>query len=242
MEKKMKRIWVITIWLLQVMPAHAGMFDSIMETLKTPEPSSSLSTDSMISGLKEALTVGTQNAIGSLSANNGYLNNKEIAIPMPSSISNISDVLKTAGQGDVVDNFVKSMNGAAESAAPQAQSIILDAISSMNFNDAQQVLNGGNTAATDYLKAKTYDKISNAFQPTISSSLDKVGGTANFKQMLGIFNSLPFMQAKPFDLNQYVTDEALSGLFVMMGQEETKIRTDPTARATDLLKKVFSGQ
>lgn len=242
MEKKMKRIWVIAIWLLQVMPAHAGMFDSIMETLKTPEPASSLSTDSMISGLKEALTVGAKNAIGSLSENNGYLNNKEIAIPMPSSISNISDVLKTAGQGDVVDNFVKSMNGAAETAAPQAQSILLDAISSMNFNDAQQILNGGNTAATDYLKDKTYDKISNAFQPTISSSLDKVGGTANFKQMLDIFNSLPFMQSKPFDLNQYVTDEALSGLFLMMGKEETKIRTDPTSRATDLLKKVFSGQ
>jgi hypothetical protein len=237
----MKRIWVITIWLLQVMPAHAGMFDSIMETLKTPEPSSSaLSTDSMISGLKEALTVGTKSAIGSLSENNGYLNNKEIAIPMPSSISNISDMLKTAGQGDLVDNFVKSMNGAAESAAPQAQSIILDAITNMNFNDAQQVLNGGNTAATDYLKDKTYDKISNAFQPTISSSLDKVGGTANFKQMLDIFNNLPFMQAQPFDLNQYVTDEALGGLFLVMGQEETKIRTDPTARATDLLKKVFT--
>ena len=241
----MKRlgIWVLAIWFLQIMPAQAGIFDSIMETIKTPEPSTSgLSQDSIISGLKEALTVGTQNAIGSLAKDNGYLNNQEISIPMPPAISNISNTLKTAGQGDIVDNFIKSMNGAAETAAPQAQSIILDAITNMNISDAQQILNGGNTAATDYLKSKTYDKISSTFQATISSSLDKVGGTANFKQMLDIFNALPFMQAKPFNLDQYVTSEALNGLFLVMGKEETKIRTDPTARATDLLKQVFAGQ
>ena len=99
--------------------------------------------------------------------------------------------------------------------------------------------NGGNTAATDYLKEKTYTKISHAFQPSISASLDRVGGTANFKQMLDIFNALPFMQSKPFNLDEYVTGEALNGLFTMLGKEETKIRTDPTARATDLLKQVF---
>ncbi len=241
----MKRlgIWVLAIWLLPIIPAHAGLFDSVMETLTTPAPSeSNLSQDSIISGLKEALTVGTQNAIGSLAKDNGYLNNNEISIPMPPAISNVSDVLKSAGQGDVVNNFIKSMNGAAETAAPQAQSIILDAITNMNFSDAQNILNGGNTAATDYLKSKTYDKISSTFQPSISASLDKVGGTANFKQMLDIFNALPFMQSKPLNLDKYVTSEALNGLFLMMGKEETKIRTDPTARATDLLKSVFAGQ
>lgn len=240
---KRKAIWVLTAWFLQVTPAYAGMFDSIMESLTTPTPSESvLSQDSIISGLKEALAVGAQNAVGSLSQSGGFLNNKEISIPMPPSISNVSDVLKTAGQGEVVDTFIKSMNGAAEKAAPQAQSIIMNAITNMDFSDAQQILNGGNTAATDYLKSKTYDKISSTFQPTISASLDKVGGTANFKQMLDMFNALPFMQAKPLNLDQYVTGEALNGLFLVMGQEEAKIRTDPAARATDLLQKVFAGQ
>ncbi|MEK9629055.1 MAG: DUF4197 domain-containing protein, partial [Nitrospinota bacterium] len=229
----MKRFCILAIFFLQTLPAHAGIFDSIMETIQKPAPTeSNLSTESIVSGLKEALTVGTQNAIGSLAQENGYLNNKEITIPMPPAISNISETLKRAGQGDIVDNFIKSMNGAAETAAPKAQNIILDAIANMNINDAQRILKGGNTAATDYLKEKTYDKISNAFQPTISASLDKVGGTANFKQMLDIFNALPFMQSKPFNLDQYVTGEALNGLFTMMGNEETKIRTDPTARAT----------
>ena len=139
-----------------------------------------------------------------------------------------------------VDNFVSSMNQAAEKAAPQAKSIFLDAVQQMSFDDAKGILDGGDTAATEYLKEKTSNKIYDAFKPLIAQSLNEVGGTSYYNEMMKTFTALPFAQAQTLDLNHYVSNKAMDGLFVMIAEEEKKIRTDPAARVTDLLQKVFT--
>ena len=131
------------------------------------------------------------------------------------------------------------MNRAAEKAAPEAAAIFVDAIKEMTFEDARKILNGGETSATDFFKEKTHDKIYGAFKPIISSSMDEVGATRSYKEMMGKYEAIPFVGKESFNLDHYVTNKAIDGLFYMIGQEEKKIRTDPAARVTDLLKSVF---
>ena len=229
--------------LISAPPVHSGVFDQIMEGIKPAlegkETGNPLNLETTISGLKEALSVGAGNAVGTLSKSDGFLANEAIKILMPEKIQNVADMLKKVGYEQQVDNFVLSMNRAAEKATPQAKSFFMDAIKEMTFDDAKKVLDGGDTAATEYLQSKTYNNIYEAFKPIVSSSLDDVGGTKAYKEMMASFTSLPFASAQSLDLNHYVTDNALKGLFHTVGEEEKKIRTDPTARATDLLKKVF---
>ena len=201
--------------------------------------SQSPDTSTIISGLKEALSIGTENAVTSVSQSNGYYSNDMIKILMPKKIQKVADVVSKLGYQQQVDEFILSMNRAAEKAAPKATAIFVDSIKEMTFDDAKGILNGGNTAATDYFKSKTSDKIYAAFKPIISSSLDKVGATRSFKALIDKYTTLPFMKIPTFDLDHYVTDKALDGLFYTIGQEEKKIREDPAARATKLLKKVF---
>ncbi len=191
------------------------------------------------SGLKEALTVGTGNAVNSVSKVDGYFGNRMIKILMPEKIQRVADVLKKAGFQKQVDDFILSMNRAAEKAAPGATSIFVGAIKEMTFEDAGKILQGGDTTATDYFKSKTSDKLYDAFKPVISSSMDEVGVTHSYKAMMGKYESIPFMKKESVDLDHYVTTKALDGLFYLLGQEEKKIRTDPAARVTDLLKNVF---
>jgi enolase len=121
----------------------------------------------------------------------------------------------------------------------QAASIFVDAIKGMTIEDAKKILNDGDTAATEFFKSKTHDKIYSAFKPIISSSMDEIGVTHSYKEMIGKYESLPFMSKESVDLDHYVTNKAMDGLFYMVGQEEKKIRTDPAARITELLKTVF---
>jgi hypothetical protein len=158
---------------------------------------------------------------------------------MPEKIQKVADVLKMAGYQKEVDDFILSMNRAAEKAAPQATSYFIDAIKGMTFEDATKILNGGDTAATQFFKSKTQDKLYTSFKPVISSSMNEVGVTRSYKEMMGQYESLPFMSKESLDLDHYVTNKGLDGLFYMIGQEEKKIRTDPAARVTDLLKSVF---
>jgi hypothetical protein len=158
---------------------------------------------------------------------------------MPEKIRTVADMLGKVGYQRQVDEFVLSMNRAAEKAAPQAASFFGDAIREMTFDDARKILTGGDTAATEYFRAKTHDKIYDSFKPIISSSMDKVGTTRSYKEMMSKYEALPFVSKQSLDLDHYVTSKALDGLFYMVGQEEKKIRTDPAARVTDLLKTVF---
>jgi hypothetical protein len=133
------------------------------------------------------------------------------------------------------------MNRAAEKAAPQAKSFFLDAVKEMSFDDAKGILNGGDTAASDYFKKKTTDQLYEVFKPIISSQMSDVGVTRYYKDMTSKLTSLPFMNLETLDLDHHVTNKALEGLFFMIGEEEKKIRSDPKARVTELLKEVFGG-
>lgn len=216
--------------------AYGGLLDGFLEKINPPAVGDA---DQTISALKEALSIGTGKAVEKVSLADGYLSNEAIKILMPEKIQNVADMLKKVGYGNQVDAFILSMNRAAEAAAPKAKSYFIGAIKEMTFSDARKILNGGDTAATDYLRSKTFKKIYAAFKPTVASSLDQVGGTRAYKDMMRTFTSLPFISAQSFDLDHYVTDRSLQGLFYMTAQEEKKIRTDPTARVTDLLKNVF---
>jgi hypothetical protein len=193
----------------------------------------------LIEGLKEALSMGTKAAVGLVSQEDGYFGNEIIKILMPEDLRKVSDTLKTIGFQKQVDEFVLSMNRGAEKAAPAALDIFVEAIKAMTFEDAKSILMGGDTAATEYFKEKTSDNIYEAFRPTISESMNEVGATQTFKEITEKYSSLPLMGDVSFDLDDYVTNRALDGLFYMVGEEEKKIRTDPVARTTDLLKKIF---
>ena len=233
-----RKILIFAIFLLFATTAYAGLLDDVMKTLGgTSRGGSDDST--IISGLKEALSIGTDNAVKNVSQVDGYFGNQAIKILMPEKIQKVADILKNIGYQKQVDDFVLSMNRAAEKAAPQAASIFVGAIKEMTFEDARKILNGGDTAATDFFKSKTQDKIYSAFKPIISSSVDEVGVTHSYKEMMGKYETLPFMSTTSIDLDHYVTTKAMDGLFYMVGQEEKKIRTNPAARVTDLLKTVF---
>jgi len=233
------RILIIICVALFVTPiCHAGFLDKVMKGIGVQKDKVT-DEDTTVSGLKEALSISTENAVINVSKMDGYLANEAIMIMMPEKIRKVADVMKKVGYEKQVDDFVTSMNRAAEKAAPAAESHFTDAIKGMTFEDAKGILSGGDTAATDYFRTKTSDNLYEEFKPIVSSSMNEVGVTRSYKTMMGKYTSLPFMKEESVDLDHYVTEKSLDGLFYMIAQEEVKIRTDPAARVTDLLKKVF---
>ncbi len=191
------------------------------------------------SGLKEALKIGTENTVNLTGRLDGYFLNQTIKILMPEKLRNLEKGLRMVGYGPQVDEFVLSMNRAAEHAAPLAKQIFWDAIGEMTFEDARKILSGHETAATDYFKSKTTDKLTVAFRPIVDRAMNEVGVTRQYKDLVGRFQAIPFVKSEAFDIDQYVVTNALDGLFYVLGEEERKIRTNPAARVTDLLKEVF---
>jgi hypothetical protein len=190
-------------------------------------------------GIKEALAVGTERAVKDLSRLDGYFGNAAVKILMPSSVQKVTEVARMAGFQKQVDEFILSMNRAAESAAPLAARFFGDAIREMTLEDARGILTGGDTSATDFFRRKTHDKLYVAFKPVVSKKVGEVGATRAYKDMMGRYESVPMMSGQSLDLDEYVTNKSLDGLFHMVGEEEKKIRTNPAARTTDLLKTVF---
>ena len=199
-----------------------------------------LSTDEIIAGLKDALTVGAQNSSSKLSAVDGFFANADIKVLMPPEAKKVETALRTAGMGKLVDNAILSMNRAAESASKSAAPIFVDAIKSMSINDALGILKGADTAATGYLRGRTTAALTAAFHPVIDTALQKTSATSYWKTVFDAYNKLPttFTKINP-DLAGYVTGKALDGMFFQVAEEEKKIRKDPAARVTDILKKVF---
>jgi hypothetical protein len=197
------------------------------------------SQNDLASGLKEALNVGTKKAVESVTKVDGYFGNEIIKIIMPDKMKKLATTLGSIGLQKQVDEFVLSMNRAAEKAAPEAMSIFVNAIKEMSFDDAKSILAGSDTAATDYFKSKTSDAISDVFKPIISVTMAEVGVTKTYKVLTDKYSTLPFVKKESIDLDDYVTSKALDGLFYMLGEEEKKIRTNPAARVSDILKKVF---
>jgi hypothetical protein len=223
--------------LASTMPA-LGQMDEITKRLGLGSKNS-LSDSQIASGLKEALQVGASNAVKITGRPDGYFGNAAIKILMPKSLRPIETGLRAVGYGPKVDAFVLSMNRAAEAAAPAAKKIFIDAVTSMSFDDARKILSGGDTAATDYFKSKTTDQLTVAFRPVVEKTMDQNAVTQQYKQLLGQAQQIPFMKSQNLDITNYVVSQALNGLFYTLGQEETKIRKDPAAQTTSLLKQVF---
>jgi len=228
---------VMMILCLTALPAHAQLGE-LLKGLGIGQPKG-LSEAKIGSGLKEALKIGTGNAVNLTGRLDGYFMNEAIKILMPEKLKTMEKGLRAIGYGPKVDEFILSMNRAVEGAAPGAKKIFWDAIGEMTFDDARKILAGSNTAATEYFKAKTTDKLTVAFKPIVNQATNEVGVTRQYKELVGKFQTIPFMKSESFDLDQYVVTKGLDGLFYMVGEEEKKIRTNPAARVTDLLKEVF---
>lgn len=191
-------------------------------------------------GLKEALIKGTSMGVSSLSESGGYLNSPQFKIPFPKDAQKIESTLRSIGLGGEVDKVVVSLNRAAEDAVNEAKPLFVNAIKQMTFADVKNILFGTDTAATDYLRSKTGQQLISAFQPKIKSSLDKVNATKYWNDVVSTYNQIPLINKMNPDLANFVTDEAIKGLFIKIAQEEIAIRENPAERTSNLLKKVFN--
>jgi hypothetical protein len=190
-------------------------------------------------GIREALVNGTSESIKLVSVLNGYWGNPEIKIPFPQEAKEIESRLRSIGLGKKVDEFNVTMNRAAEQAAVEAKPIFIAAIKGITIKDAVNIVRGTDNSATLYLQNCTTPELKNKFQPVIKTSLDNVNATKYWTELITLYNRIPLIKKLNPDLTGYVTDKAISGLFIMIAKEELKIRKDPVARTTELLKKVF---
>lgn len=203
-------------------------------------PKAAPTTDEVTKGLKDALIQGTTKGANMVSKVDGYFKNPEIKIPFPPDVKIVETKLRALGMGKQVDEFVVSLNRAAEDAAKEAAPIFVGAIQKMTIQDAYGVLKGEEDAATQYLKRTTTTQLKEKFTPVVKNSLNKVNATKYYADLINYYNKVPFVTKVNPDLTVYATDKAIQGLFVMIAKEEKNIRKDPLARSTDLLKKVFS--
>jgi Protein of unknown function (DUF4197) len=237
----MIRLLAAVLFLLLAAAPVQAQLDKFLKGLggMTSSSGSGLSDAKIGSGLQDALKVGTENAVGQTSAVDGFLKNQAIKILMPKPLQSIEKPLRLIGYGPQIDEFIVGMNRAAEKSVPFAKDIFWTAIGEMTFDDARKILNGGDTAATDYFKSKTTKKLQAAFLPSVTEVMDQVGVNRQYNELIGKYKDVPFSKSITFDVNQYVTEKTTDGIFYVVGQEERKIRTNPAARVNDLLKEVF---
>jgi hypothetical protein len=229
------KLGLLICTVLLALPMDA-QFDKIFEGLTNRGgPSEAKSS----SGLKEALQIGTEHAVDLTGTPDGFFRNEAIKILLPDKLRMAEKALRMAGMGGKIDEFELSMNRAAEKAVPAARGIFKDALTQMTFDDARKILVGGNTSATDYFKAKTSERLTASFKPSVESAMDETGVVKQYKQLAGGIPALPFGRSQNLDITDYVVGKAMDGIFYMLGQEEKKIRTNPAAQITPLLKEVF---
>ena len=199
---------------------------------------SDLSDSKIISGLKQALQISTGKAVAATGKPDGFLKNEAIKIVLPPKLQTVGQGLRMLGMGSRVDEFEVGMNRAAEQATPQAKAIFLSSLKKMTFDDARHILTGNDTAATDYFKRTSSADLTTAFTPIVHQSMERVGVVAQYDRVMKDAPAASFL-SNGFDLDKYIVCKTLDGLFYMLGQEEKKIRKDPAAQTTDLLKEVF---
>jgi hypothetical protein len=239
----MKRILIPVIFMFLSASCFAQLdgfmkkANSVLNSGKT----NGLSSSDIVSGLKEALSLGAQKSSTQLSSADGFFKDAVIKILMPPEATKVESKLRMLGMGKLVDDAILSMNRAAEDASKSAAPIFLDAIKKMSIQDGLKILKGTDTAATGYLRSATSVELTNAFKPVIEASLKKVDATKYWNDLFSAYNRVSFNKVDT-DLSSYVTTRALNGLFYYVGEEEKKIRKDPAAQVTDILKKVFGGK
>lgn len=217
------------------------MLDKAKKAVTTGN-TSALTQDEVVQGLEEALTNGISKGSDLVSKTDGYFKNPEIKIPFPPDVKHVEDKLRQMGMGSQVDKFVVALNRGAEDAAKEAKPIFINAIKQMTIDDAFAILKGQPDAATQYLQRTTTAQLKEKFKPVVQNSLNKVSATKYYGDIVGNYNKVPFVTKVNPDLNEYATDKAIQGLFVMIAKEEKSIRENPVARTTDILKKVFGAK
>jgi hypothetical protein len=227
----------------QVEAQNFGKFikqaEKTVTAVSSAEAASSLSNDDIIKGLKEALTVGSNNAGESASKLDGFYRNEKINIPFPPEINNVKTSVENMGLKPQVTKFVETLNRAAEEAAKEAAPIFVNAITTMNISDGMNILNGGDKAATTFLEDKTTPELKTKFEPIVKKAIEKVQLTKYWNPVVSNYNKVPFVKKVNPDLEAYVLERAISGMFTLVAEEEAKIRNNPAARVSDILKKVF---
>jgi len=216
--------------------------DILQQALVVPNGPSPLTNDEVISGLREALTVGIGNATKLTSATDGFLKNSEIFIPFPEQAKVVQEYANNLGLGGQIDNIVVGLNRAAEEASKEAVPIFVNAIKGMSIGDGFSILNGGDGAATRFLIEKTTNQLKQAFLPKVKAAIEKVELTKFWQPLVSKYNLTTNITGKPKvqeDLSEYVLDRSIAGLFLMVEKEENKIRKDPLARVSDILQRVF---
>jgi hypothetical protein len=201
-----------------------------------------LTNDTIVQGLKEALQNGTDRSVAQLSKAGGYADDAALRIVLPEKLQKFASTLRKVGLSGELDAFEDKMNAAAEHAVTQAGPVFLDAITSMSFDDARKILSGKKTAATQFFKRKTKKRLAALYQPTVQSHMSQVGAVQSYNDLRASYDKIPFAPKLEFSLEDYVTDQALDGLFLALGAVEKDIRTNPAARVTDLLQRVFAQQ
>lgn len=199
-----------------------------------------LSNDEIIEGLREALTVGSNNASKAAAAVDGYYKNPKLYIPFPSEAKKMEQMLRSFGQEKLVNDFLLSLNRAAEDAAKEAAPIFVNAVKGMSIADGLSILNGKDDAATQYLKQNTQALLVEKFKPIVENSLHKVSATKYWEQLVVAYNKIPMVERMNPSLSEYATQKAIDGIFIVVAEEELQIRKNPAARVSAILKKVFN--
>jgi hypothetical protein len=233
--------------------AHADWLDSLKgmlggedkEPVATPKEqasvASALTNDEMVSGVLDALKVGVQRAVEILGKEGGYLNDPQVKIPMPENLRTVEKALRKLKQDKYADKFIASMNHGAEQAVHKATPIFIEAINNMSVEDAKNILQGPDDAATQYFRKTTYTPLTEAIMPVVSKATDESGVTSAYKKLVdraAFFGE--YVDLEKYDLDKYVTEKSLDGLYLKLAEEERAIRKDPVKRSTDILKKVFA--
>jgi len=201
-----------------------------------------LSSADIASGLREALDLGIDKQVSKLTAKDGFFKNDLVKILLPEELQKVDKGLRDIGLGNLADEGLKVLNRAAEDAVKEATPIFVDAVKDITFNDAKNILLGEDNAATSYLNTKTQSELYNKFHPVINNSFTKVGADQIWNNLINKYNAIPFTTNVNPDLTDYVTQEALKGVYTMIAVEEKEIRNKISSRSTDLLKKVFALQ
>lgn len=264
MKRLCRHFAILIALILSCVSSRAGFFDklgSMVTNVVTNATSISttnsgtastalngLSSDQLVGGVKQALSNGLQHAVGQLGHDGGFLTNLDVKIQMPAKLQVVEKTLRSLKQDKLADNFVTAMNHAAEQAVPEATAVFADAVRQMSIEDAKTILSGPNDAATQYFRRTTSTNLFERFHPIVQKATASAGVTSAYKKMTaaasGSNNSLTkglsnLMGSDAMDVDSYVTNKALDGLFKMVADEEAKIRANPAARTTDLLQKVF---
>ncbi|MFW2372742.1 MAG: DUF4197 domain-containing protein [Gammaproteobacteria bacterium] len=238
--------FILLIFLPQT--SQAGWSDFVSDIKKTVKQkagvstTSTLSEDKIIAGLKQALNQGVEKSVKQLGTRNGFLKDASVKIPMPHTLKNLDRGLRIIGQNKLADKFINTMNHAAEKAVPETLDILVSAVKSMTLKDAVKILNGEDDAATQYFKRNSMSELRIVIKPIVHKATNKVGLTNAYKKMINKAGYLArYIDKDSLDIDQYVTNKTIDGLFMKIAVEEKRIRKDPVARTTDLLKDVFGG-